>query len=90
MQELESLEKGGTMWEAGSKEKQNKKGLLGDIFNVLKAFSGGAHIEKNKFGETWRHEVDFEHKLLFFLENLNTEQEHSYRVLKWLKIGVSI
>ena len=40
------------MWESGSTEKENKKGLVGDLFNVFKAFSGGAHITKNKYGET--------------------------------------
>ena len=39
--DLELLNKGGYMWEEGSKSKQNKNGVLGDLFNVLKAFSGG-------------------------------------------------
>ena len=52
IEELELLERGGQMWESGSTERENKKGLLGDIFNVLKAFSGGAHITKNEYGET--------------------------------------
>ena len=51
-EELELLEQGGRMWEDGSKEKKNKNGALGDIFNALKALSGGAHIEKNEYGET--------------------------------------
>ena len=52
IEELELLDRGGQMWESGSTKKENKKGLLGDIFNVLKAFSGGAHITKNEYGET--------------------------------------
>ena len=52
IEELDMLDRGGQMWESGSTEKENKKGLVGDIFNVLKAFSGGAHITKNKYGET--------------------------------------
>lgn len=51
-EELELLDRGGQMWESGSTEKENKKGLVGDLFNVFKAFSGGAHITKNKYGET--------------------------------------
>ena len=52
IEELELLDRGGQMWESGSTEKENKKGLVGDLFNVFKAFSGGAHITKNKYGET--------------------------------------
>lgn len=47
-----NLERGGTMWEQNAKAQTNKWGLIGDFFSVLKAFSGGAHIEKNKYGET--------------------------------------
>ena len=50
--DLIALELGGKMWEAESKSKTNKKGLIGDIFNVIKAVSGGAQILKNKYGET--------------------------------------
>ncbi len=39
-------------WEKDAKTTVNKLGLFGDIMNALKALSGGAHIEKNKFGET--------------------------------------
>ena len=39
-------------WEKEAKTTVNKLGLFGDIMNALKALSGGAHIEKNKFGET--------------------------------------
>jgi len=49
--ELQALEKGGTMWESESKE-TNKLGKVGDIFSLAKALLGGAHIVKNKFGET--------------------------------------
>lgn len=51
-EDLELLERGGKMWESGSKEKQQRGGILGDLFNVISALSGGAHIAKNKFGET--------------------------------------
>ena len=50
--DLIALELGGKMWEVESKSKTNKKGLIGDIFNVIKAVSGGAQIVKNKYGET--------------------------------------
>jgi hypothetical protein len=40
MDELELLTRGGKMWEEGSKSKVNKKGIIGDIFNALKAVSG--------------------------------------------------
>ena len=50
--DVEELEKGGTMWEDKAKEEKNKLGVLGDVFSVLKAFSGGAHIVKDKFGQT--------------------------------------
>jgi len=52
LNETTSLERGGRMWEKNSLTEKNKLGLLGDVFSVLKAFVGGAHIEKNKFGET--------------------------------------
>jgi len=39
-------------WEKGAKTTVNKLGLFGDIMNAFKALSGGAHIEKNEFGET--------------------------------------
>ena len=51
-EEIKALDKGGKMWEKGSKSQKNSLGLFGDIANVLTAFAGGAHIEKNKFGET--------------------------------------
>ena len=50
-EELELLTKGGKMWEKGSTDKR-RTGLLGDLKNVFNALAGGAHIEKNKFGET--------------------------------------
>ena len=50
--ELELLNRGSKMWEEGSQSRENKKGIFGDIFNAVKAVSGGAQIEKNKFGET--------------------------------------
>jgi hypothetical protein len=49
--ELSELSKGSTMWESGAKT-QRKKGLLADFGNLWGALSGGAHIEKNEFGET--------------------------------------
>ena len=51
-EELDLLNKGGSMWEQDSKSKVNKKGFVGDLINVIKAVSGGAQIEKNKYGET--------------------------------------
>jgi len=51
-EELALLAKGGHMWEKGAKSKSNKLGFFGDLMNVFEALSGGAHIEKNKFGET--------------------------------------
>jgi len=51
--ELEALDKGGRMWEKGSKEKGSKRfGILSNLFDVAEALSGGAHIQKNKYGET--------------------------------------
>lgn len=50
--DLAALEQGGKMWEKGSKDRENKLGLFGDLANLLGALSGGAHIEKNKYGET--------------------------------------
>ena len=52
--DLKELNKGGKMWEKGATTGDKRKlGLLSDLGNVFKALSGGAHIEKNKFGETW-------------------------------------
>lgn len=51
--DLRDLERGGRMWEEGSKTRTSKKGsIIGDIFNALSALSGGAHIVKDKNGET--------------------------------------
>ena len=51
--DLKELNKGGKMWEKGATTGDKRKlGLLSDLGNVFKALSGGAHIEKNKFGET--------------------------------------
>lgn len=50
--ELKRLEKGGKMWEKGSKSNEPKTGFLGEVVELFKALNGGAHIEKNKFGET--------------------------------------
>ena len=49
--DLKQLERGGKMWEKGSIS-TTKKGFFGDALELFKALSGGAHIEKNKFGET--------------------------------------
>ncbi len=49
--ELQALARGGKMWEEGSTSERSK-GLLGNLKNVFDALSGGAHIEKNEFGET--------------------------------------
>ena len=52
--DLKELNKGGKMWEKGATTGDKRKlGLLSDLGNVFKALSGGAHIEKNQFGETW-------------------------------------
>ena len=40
------------MWEAGVTKRKNKFGVFGDIMNALSAVTGGAQIEKNKYGET--------------------------------------
>ena len=50
-EDIKSLEKGGTMWEKSSRNSP-KMGILGAAAELFKALSGGAHIEKNKFGET--------------------------------------
>jgi hypothetical protein len=50
--EVEQLTQGAYMWEKGATKRQNKAGILGDIANLWGALSGGAHIVKNKFGET--------------------------------------
>ena len=39
------------MWEDGSTS-QKDKGLLSKITNLFGALAGGAHIEKNEYGET--------------------------------------
>lgn len=49
--DVEALANGGTMWERGSTERRTG-GLLGNLLNVFGALIGGAHIEKNEFGET--------------------------------------
>lgn len=51
-EDLKKLMKAGTMWENEATTQNNKIGIFGDFLNVFKAFMGGAHIEKNKFGET--------------------------------------
>lgn len=50
--DLKELNKGGKMWEKGATTSESKMGLLSDLSNVWKALAGGAHIEKNKYGET--------------------------------------
>ena len=50
--ELKDLNKGGKMWEKGATTTVRKGGLLNDMSNLWKALAGGAHIEKNEFGET--------------------------------------
>jgi hypothetical protein len=50
--DLKELNKGGKMWEKGATTAESKMGLFSDLSNVWKALSGGAHIEKNKYGET--------------------------------------
>ena len=51
--ELEALDRGGKMWEKGVKEKDKGRfGIFSDLLNVAEALSGGAHITKNKYGET--------------------------------------
>ena len=45
------LAKGGRMWEEGSTSK-NSGGLIQNVKNVMEALSGGAHINKNEYGET--------------------------------------
>ena len=49
--ELKLLTKGGKMWESGSTNRTDK-GLLDRLSNVFGALAGGAHIEKNIYGET--------------------------------------
>ena len=51
-EEKQKLERGGRMWEKNSLTEKNRLGIFGDILSVMTAFVGGAHIEKNKFGET--------------------------------------
>lgn len=53
-EDLADLSRGGTMWEDGAKDRQNSKkgGFVGDLFNALSALTGGAHIVKDKNGET--------------------------------------
>lgn len=51
-EDVEMLTKGARMWESGATEQANKAGLLGDLASLFKALGGGAHIVKNKFGET--------------------------------------
>jgi len=51
-EDLKNLNKGGKMWEKEAKSKEPKSGFLGEVFELFKALNGGAHIEKNKFGET--------------------------------------
>jgi hypothetical protein len=53
-EDLKDLERGGTMWEDGAKDRVNSKkgGFVGDVFNALSALAGGAHIVKDKNGET--------------------------------------
>jgi hypothetical protein len=50
--ELKDLNRGGKMWEKGSTTRKNKFGLFSDLANAFEALAGGAHIEKNEFGET--------------------------------------
>ena len=50
-EQLKLLTKGGKMWEDGSTNKK-RGGLFDDLKNVFQALAGGAHIEKNQFGET--------------------------------------
>eukprot|EP01038_Epipyxis_sp_PR26KG_P017207 gene17207-23708_t len=50
-EELAKLNKAGKMWEPNAKTKK-KSGLFDDLVNIFGALAGGAHIEKNKFGET--------------------------------------
>lgn len=49
--DIKALTKGGKMWESGSTTERTQ-GLFGNLKNVFTALSGGAHIEKNEFGET--------------------------------------
>ena len=49
--EKNELAKGGRMWEEGSTSKISG-GLIQNMKNVMEALSGGAHISKNKYGET--------------------------------------
>lgn len=53
-EELEDLAQGAQMWESDAKndDKNKSKGFFGDLVNLLGAVGGGAHIEKNEFGET--------------------------------------
>ena len=46
--EISSLNRGGKMWEAGSKSQSRKWGLLGDLKNLANALSGGAHIDNEE------------------------------------------
>ena len=50
--ELQALEKGGKMWEKGSKDKKGRFGIFSDLLSVAEALAGGAHITKNEYGET--------------------------------------
>ena len=49
---LEELAQGARMWEADAKVRRRSFGVLGDLSNLWAALSGGAHIVKNKYGET--------------------------------------
>jgi hypothetical protein len=50
--DISALERGGVMWEPNSTTQKNRFGLVGDLIRVFEALSGGAHIEKNQYGET--------------------------------------
>jgi len=50
--DLIAIARGGSMWEESSTNRRNQLGFLGDLTNALFALFGGAHIEKNKYGET--------------------------------------
>lgn len=49
---LEELAQGARMWEPDAKVRHRSFGVLGDLSNLWAALSGGAHIVKNKYGET--------------------------------------
>jgi hypothetical protein len=51
LDDVKALQKGGKMWEKDAKQ-VNKLGLVGDVMKLFGALAGGAHIEKNEFGET--------------------------------------